>query len=108
MLFHRGPQTGNQMQPAPAHVFPRSERIRLELEAAAGAPAWTAVVMDRNGGKTPVPVVVGERTDAATGQRWLTADVTLAPLGPGDYVVELTTTTGSEQKRTLVAIRVTQ
>jgi hypothetical protein len=52
--------------------------------------------------------VSGERTDAATGQRWLTADVTLAPLGPGDYVIELTTAAGSQQSKTLVAIRVTQ
>ena len=55
-----------------------------------------------------MPVTTGERTDASTGQRWLTADITLAPLGPGDYVVELTTTVGNEQKKTLVAIRVTQ
>ena len=53
-------------------------------------------------------MVTGERTDAASGQRWLTADVTLAPLGAGDYVVELTVTQGSEQKKTLVAIRVTR
>jgi hypothetical protein len=38
----------------------------------------------------------------------LTADVTLAPLGAGDYVVELTSAAGTEQKRTLVPIRVTQ
>ena len=37
-----------------------------------------------------VPVPTGERTDAATGQRWLTADLTLAPLGAGDYAIELT------------------
>ncbi len=80
----------------------------MELEAAAGAPLWSGALLDRNGGKTPVPVVVGERTDATTGQRWLTADVTLAPLGQGDYVVELITTAGAEQRRTLVAIRVTQ
>ena len=55
-----------------------------------------------------MPVTVGERTDAATGQRWLTADVTLAPLGAGDYAIELTSTVGTEQKRTLVAFRVTQ
>ena len=73
-----------------------------------GTPVWTGALLDRNGTKTVVPVVTGERTDAATGQRWLTADITLAPLGPGDYVVELTTTVGNEQKKTLVAIRVTQ
>jgi hypothetical protein len=107
VVFHRGPSTGNQVQPSPGRVFPRSERIRFELEAAAGTPGWTGALLDRNGTKTPVPVVTGERTDAASGQRWLTADVTLAPLGAGDYVVELTVTQGSEQKKTLVAIRVT-
>lgn len=108
VVLHRGPATGNQVQPAAGRVFPRSERIRMEMEAAAGTPVWTGALLDRNGAKTIVPVATGERTDAATGQRWLTADITLAPLGPGDYVVELTTTMGSEQKKTLVAIRVTQ
>jgi VWFA-related protein len=108
VVFHRGPSTGNQVQPAEGRVFPRSERIRLELEAAPGTPLWTGALLDRNGTKTAVPVVVGERTDAATGQRWLTADITLAPLGPGDYVVELTTMKGTETQKSLVAIRVTQ
>ncbi len=107
-VFHRGPSTGNQLQPSQGRVFPRSDRIRLELEAAAGNPVWAGALLDRSGNKTPIPVAVGERTDAATGQRWLTADVTLAPLGAGDYVIELTVTLGSEQKKTLVAIRVTQ
>lgn len=108
VVFHRGPSTGNQVQPADGRIFPRSERIRLELEAAPGTPAWTGVLLDRTGTKTAVPVVAGERTDAATGQRWLTADITLAPLGPGDYVVELSATQGTETRKTLVAIRVTQ
>jgi VWFA-related protein len=108
LVFHRGPSTGNQVQPADGRIFPRSERLRMEMEAAAGAPVWTGALLDRTGTKTAIPVVVGERTDAATGQRWLTADITLAPLGPGDYVVELTATAGSQQNKTLVAIRVTQ
>jgi len=107
LIFHRGPSTGNQVQPSPGRVFPRSDRIHLELEAA-DASAWSGALLDRNGAKTAVPVVTGVRTDAASGQRWLTADITLAPLGIGDYVVELTTAQGTEQKKTLVAIRVTQ
>jgi VWFA-related protein len=107
-IFHRGPSTGNQLQRAPGRVLPRTDRVRLELEAAAGAPGWSGVLLDRNGGKTIVPVATGERTDPATGQRWLTADITLAPLGPGDYVVELTTASGSQQRKTLVGLRVTQ
>jgi hypothetical protein len=107
-IFHRGPATGNQVQPAAGRVFPRSARIRMEIEADAGTPLWTGVLLDRNGAATIVPVTTGERTDAATGQRWLTADITLAPLGAADYVVELTTATAGQQKKTLVAIRVTQ
>jgi VWFA-related protein len=107
LLLHRGPSTGNQLQPSGGRIFPRSDRIRLELEAAAGTPVWSGVLLDRNGNKTAVPVNAGERTDAGTGQRWLTADVTLAPLGAGDYVIELTVTQGAESKKTLVAIRVT-
>ena len=108
VVLHRGPATGNQVQPAPGRVFPRSERLRVELEADAGTPVWTGVVLDRNGTKTAVPVVTGERTDAATGQRWLTADVTLAPLAASDYAIELTVVKGTEALTKLVAIRVTQ
>jgi VWFA-related protein len=107
MVFHRGPATGNQLQPAAGRVFPRSARIRMEMEADAATPVWSGALLDRNGTKTIVPVTAGERTDAATGQRWLTADLTLAPLGPGDYVAELTTQKGTTQHKTLVAFRVT-
>jgi VWFA-related protein len=106
-LFHRGPSTGNQMQPATVRIFPRSDRVHLEMEAPAGSLPWVGALLDRNGATTAVPVGVGERTDAS-GQRWLTADLTLAPLGPGDYVVELTTPAGAERRRMLVAIRVTR
>ena len=108
VVLHRGPSTGNQVLPAPGRVFPRSERLRVELEADAGTPVWTGAVLDRNGTKTAVPVVTGERTDAATGQRWLTADVTLAPLAASDYAIELTVVKGTETLTKLVAIRVTQ
>jgi hypothetical protein len=106
VIFHRGPTTGNTLQPADGRVFPRSSRVRMEMEAAPADPVWTGVLLDRNGNKTIVPVAVGERTDATAGQRWLTADISLAPLGAGDYVVELTATSGPQQKKTLVAIRV--
>ena len=108
LVFHRGPSTGNQLQPAPGRVFPRSTRVRMEMEADAGTPVWLGAVLDRKGTKTVVPVATSARTDAATGQRWLVADVTLAPLGPGDYVVELSTVKGAETQKTLVAFRVTQ
>jgi hypothetical protein len=96
------------MQPATAPIFPRSDRVHLELEATPDSPSWVGALLDRTGKRTLVPVTVGERTDIGSGQRWLIADVTLAPLGAGDYVIELSSRAGAEQRRTLVALRVTQ
>ena len=104
-IFHRGPTTGNQLEPAPTRTFSRTERVHLEIEAASGAPAWSGALLDRNGHPLPIPIQTGERLDASTGQRWLTADLTLAPLGAGDYVIQLTRADGT---KTLTAIRVTQ
>ena len=95
------------MVKADARVFSRSERVHLELQAEAGAPLWTGALLDRTGKRTPVPVAVSERTDPATSQRWFLADVTLAPLGPGDYVIEMTRTAGAPPTL-LTGIRVTQ
>jgi hypothetical protein len=41
--------------------------------------------------------------DEADGSRWLSAQATLAP---GDYLIEITATTGGTQQRTLTAFRV--
>jgi hypothetical protein len=71
------------------------------------ATNWTAALLDRNGKTLPLPVATGERVDNATGQRWLTADLPLAPLGAGEYALELTTHQGGEDKKILRAIRVT-
>jgi len=52
-------------------------------------------------------VTAGERVDAHTGQRWLTADLILAALGAGDYAVEMTALLPSGERRVVTtAIRV--
>ena len=52
-----------------------------------------------------MPVAVGERTDEATGQRWITADVVLAPLAGGDYVIDVELVEASKSQRVLSAIQ---
>ena len=64
-------------------------------------------MLDRNGTALELPVTISERTDPA-GQRWLSADVTLAALGAGDYLVELSTSAGAVTRKVLTAIRVTR
>jgi hypothetical protein len=106
VMFRRGLSTGNVLQRTNGREFSRTERLHIEM-LPGDATAWMGALLDRTGKTLPVPVATGERTDAATGQKWLTADLTLAPLGPGDYAIELTLEKGAEPVKILKAIRVT-
>jgi VWFA-related protein len=108
MLFRRGASTGNRLLPAANFQFSRTERARLEFPAAAGGQIGTGRLLDRAGQPLAVPVTTAERIDPQTGQRWITADITLAPLSAGDYAVELTRGDTAAQRKILTAIRVTK
>jgi VWFA-related protein len=88
VMWRRGPSTGIQFLRTADPRFQRSERVKLELAAAPGTSA-AARLLDRAGKPLQVPVRVSERTDAASGQRWIVAEATLAPLAPGDYAIEV-------------------
>ena len=94
LVFRRGPSSGNRLQPAASFLFSRTERVHLEVPIDAGWTPGPARLLDKTGQPIAVPVATGERTDADSGQRWLTADVTLAPLAPGDYAIEVTAAPG--------------
>jgi VWFA-related protein len=106
LLFRRGPTTGNRLLPAASFLYSRTERIRIEIPAGPDARPGAGRVLEKSGQPTQVPVSVGERTDSETGSRWITADVTLAPLGAGDYAIEVTSASGGKEMKTLTAIRV--
>lgn len=109
LLFRRGVTTGNRVVPAGDRRISRTDRIRLEIPVGPGprdASAPAGRVLDRNGAATVVPVTVGERNDESTGQRWLTADVTLGPLSPADYAIEVTFTRDGTTEQVLTPIRV--
>jgi VWFA-related protein len=107
-ILRRGPMTGNQLKPAPSRRFSRTDRLRLEAVATQDVTAWNGALLDRTGKRLAVPVSTGVRTDASTGQKWLTADLVLAPLGAGDYIVELTFTQSGAKQRVLSPFRVAQ
>jgi VWFA-related protein len=99
VLIRRGPTTGNREAPTADRRFRRSEQLRVELPTVSGP--MTARLLDRTGKPLNVPVAANVR-DQADGSRWQTAQVALAPLAAGDYIIEL----ASEGKRTLVGFRV--
>ena len=86
VMWRRGGSTGPQFVRTADPRFQRSDRLRLEL--ATDTNGATARLLDRVGKALQVPVQVSERADA-DGVRWIVADVTLAPLAPGDYAIEV-------------------
>ena len=104
IFMRRGPTTGNKDAPAADLRFRRNERIRVDLPAPNSGPV-AARLLDRLGKALPIPLTASVRDDA-DGSRWQTTELALAPLAAGDYLIELASGAGGEEKRTLVAFRV--
>jgi VWFA-related protein len=100
VLVRRGVTTGNREVRTADVRFRRTEQVGIDLPSTAGDSA-KARLLGRNGQPLPLPVTVAVRDDP-DGSRWQTARVSLAPLAPGDYVLEMTS--GSERK--LVGFRI--
>jgi VWFA-related protein len=100
LFLRRGTATANREVPTADLRFRRSEQLRVEIPAGDGAEV-SARLLDRTGKALSVPVAAAVRIDA-DGSRWQTAQLALAPLAPGDYVVEIS----SGQDRSIAAFRI--
>jgi VWFA-related protein len=99
VLIRRGPSTGNKDMPTADRRLRRGDRLRIDMpsiDALSGAH-----LLDRTGKLMPIPVSFVVRDDP-DGTRWASAEVALAPLAPGDYLIEL----AGREARTLIAFRV--
>jgi VWFA-related protein len=104
LYVRRGPTTGNREVHTADLRFRRSEQVRVEIPAPEGTA--TARLLDRKGKPLSIPVTAAVREDG-DGSRWQTAQLALAPLAAGDYVIELSSAGGgTPHKRVLVAFRV--
>jgi VWFA-related protein len=100
IFVRRGQSTGNKDVPTADLRFRRSEQIRVEVPTASSDPV-AARLLDRTGRPLAVPVTAALRDDG-DGSRWRTAQLALAPLAPGDYVIEI----ASGDQRMISAFRV--
>ena len=100
LLVRRGATTANREVRTADVRFRRTEQVGIDLPSTVSDPAQ-ARLLGRNGQPLALPVTVAVRDDP-DGSRWQTARVSLAPLAPGDYVLEMTS--GSERK--LVGFRI--
>jgi VWFA-related protein len=100
LFVRRGPSTGNKEVPTADVRFRRSERVRVEVPSSTDVSS--ARLLDRTGkAMSAIPVTTATRTDAE-GAKWATAEVLLAPLAPGDYILEVV----AGDVRTLAGFRI--
>lgn len=103
VLAYRG--LARALMPAPDGRYRRTERATIEGVLLDGATQAGARVLDRFGKPLNVPVASRGRADAE-GVRWMVAELTLAPLTEGDYVIELEAIKDERREKRLFAIRV--
>lgn len=104
LLFRGTPAATSPLRPVADFQFRRTERIHVEWPTLAAVDRREARLLGRNGRPLPVPVNVTERD--VMGRPGIAADLNLAPLSAGDYVIELTVGNGTETEVKVVAIRV--
>ena len=96
-LSRRGPSTGVTWVPTADPRFRRQERLRVSVGVGAETGAVTGTLLDRQGRPMNVPVKMDQTAPEA-----LVAELALAPLAAGDYVLAL----GGGPKRLLVPLRI--
>ncbi len=89
LASRRGPSTGLAYIGTADPRFRRTERLRLEVPLAGEGFTATGRLLTREGSPMPLVVTYTARTDEVTQQRSGIADVTLAPLAAGEYVLEI-------------------
>jgi VWFA-related protein len=94
LALRRGPSTGLAYVPTADPRFRRTERLRVEVPLMGEGHTGTARLLTRDGHAMPLVATYTTRVD---GDRNLTlgvAEIGLAPLAAGEYVLELTLTKG--------------
>jgi VWFA-related protein len=105
LYLRRSSATGNKDAPTADLRFRRNERLRVEVPGDA-ADGVSARLLDRTGKALNVPVTAAMRDDS-DGSRWYAAQLALAPLAPGDYVIEISRAgLAGGESRTLAAFRI--
>ena len=103
LLFRRVRPGPPQYISTATPLFRRTDLLRAEVPLAATADAVEASLFDRRGQRMPLPVAGSLRSDDGA---WAIADLDLAPLAPGDYVLKITVKSGNATRDSLVAFRI--
>ena len=102
LLFRRVRPGPPQYVATATPLFRRTDLLRAEVPLATAADSVDAALFDRRGQRIPLPVAGALRTDEAV---WASAELDLAPLAPGDYVLKISVKRGDATHDSLVAFR---
>ncbi|HXG89942.1 MAG TPA: VWA domain-containing protein [Vicinamibacterales bacterium] len=105
LAARRGPSTGLQYVSTADARFRRTERLRLEVPRLSESGTVSARLLGRDAQPIAVGVTLSERVDATASVRMIVADLTLAPLAQGDYVVEIAMQAGDKKETASYAFR---
>jgi hypothetical protein len=106
LAYRRGPSTGLQYVATADTRFQRTERVRFEVPRLSADGTVTARLLNREGQELPVPVTLSERTDETRHLSLVVADLTLAPLAQGEYVLEVTAERNGKKETAALGFRI--
>jgi hypothetical protein len=106
VLYRATPAASSPLRPVADMQYRRTERAHIEWPLLTPIDQRSARLLAKDGSPLPVPVTLTERDNNGTSV--LAADLNLAPLAVGDYVVELTAGAGPRSEKAYVALRIRQ
>jgi VWFA-related protein len=107
VVYRAMPAGTSPLRPAADFQFRRTERVHIEWAVRGDVPDRRAArLLNRTGQPMAVPVTVTTRD--RDGRTMLAADLALAPLADGDYVIELVAGPEGAAQTSFVGIRVTR
>lgn len=104
LIYRATPSSRSPLLPVAGFDFRRTERVHVEWPLARALDGREARLLGRSGQPMAVTVTLTERE--VEGRLMLGLDAILAPLAPGDYVIEVSVTAGTMTEKRLVGIRV--
>lgn len=102
----RGPGTGRNFDPTADARMRRTERLRLSTVRLSAGAAVTGRLLNRAGQVMQVPVTISDAPGENGAPPQAVAEIALAPLAAGEYVVEITATEGTKTETLSYAVRV--
>ena len=105
LLYRRGPFSGPGWQIVGDPRYRRQERVKMEVAVLGSFTGAEVQLLDRNGKPlSNIPVATATREE--NGQKFVSAEVVLAPLTTGDYVLEATIKQGGADTKIPVPFRI--